>query len=80
MISRADEQLKRAVEYDRLMKVEVDPTWEIVFRVMRDLWLELANETSMNAQRPAREGAAIEPIQLPFKSATTNTPNRDEAA
>src|ERR1700746_4011413 len=76
MISRADEQLKRAVEYDRLMKLEADPTWEIVFRVMRDLWLELANETSMKAQEPARERAAIEPIQFPLKSAKTNRPTR----
>jgi hypothetical protein len=76
MISQADEQLKRAVEYDRLMKLEADPTWEIVFRAMRDLWLELANETSMGAQEPAREATAIEPIQLPLKSAKTTTPRR----
>ena len=74
MISQADvcDQLKRAVEYDRLMKSEVDPTWQIVFRVMRDLWLELANETSMSAQEPAREGTAIKQIQRNLKSAKTN--------
>jgi hypothetical protein len=76
MISRADEQLKRAVEYDRLMKCEADPTWEIVFRVMRDLWLEMANETSMSPQEPAPKVTAIEPIQLPLKSARTTTPPR----
>jgi hypothetical protein len=76
MISQADEQLKRAVEYDRLMKAEADPTWAIVFRAMRDLWLEMANETSMSASEAAREVAAIEPIQLSLKSAKTTTPPR----
>jgi hypothetical protein len=73
MISQADvcDLLKRGVEYDRLMKREADANRQIVFRIMRDMWLELANETSMSAQELAREGAAIEQIQLRLKSAKT---------
>jgi len=79
MISQADvcDLLKRAVEYDRLMKCEADATKQIVFRVMRDMWLELANETSMSAQ--AREGAAIEQIQLHLKSAKTTRAPRGQS-
>jgi len=81
MISQADvcDLLKRAVEYDRLMKFEADATKQIVFRLMRDMWLELANETSMSAQELAREGAAIEQIQLHLKSTKTTTPPRGQA-
>jgi hypothetical protein len=69
MISQADacDLLKRAVEYDGLMKLEADPTRQIVFRLMRDMWLELANETSMSAQELAHEVAAIEQIQCDFE-------------
>ena len=65
MISQADAcyLLKRAVEYDRLMKLEADPTWQTVYRVMRDLWLEMANEETMSAQEPAREVVAIEQMR-----------------
>ena len=63
MILPADDLLRRAVEYDRLMKLEADPSWQIVYRVMRDLWLELANEATMSAQEPAREVVAIEQMR-----------------
>ena len=81
MISQADvcDLLKRAVEYDRLMKCEADATKQIVFRVMRDMWLELANETSMSAQEPAGVGAAIEQIQLHLKSAKTTRAPRGQS-
>jgi hypothetical protein len=67
MISQADDLLKRAVECDRLMKLDANPTWQTMFRFMRDMWLEQANETSMNAQKPAREVAAVEQMPRDFE-------------
>jgi hypothetical protein len=69
MISLADacDLLKRAVECDELMQLEADPTRQTVLRLKRDMWLELANKTSMSAQELCREVAAIEQFQFHFE-------------
>jgi hypothetical protein len=76
MTSQADacDLLKRAVEFDGLMKLEANPARQIVFRLMRDMWLELANETSMSAQKLPREVTAIERTGLTLKYVRTSRP------
>ena len=57
--------LKRAAECERLMDGEPDDVRKIAFRLIRDIWIALANEcASMKVEELAQEVAAISQIQL----------------
>jgi hypothetical protein len=65
-----DDLLKKAVECDRLIDLEADPTIKAVLRLIGELWVSLANvSASMSAEELAREVAAVEKIQSAFSSA-----------
>jgi hypothetical protein len=63
-----EDMLKRAEQCERLMDREADNARKIVFRIIRDIWIALANErTSMSPEELAQEVADIAQIQLGFR-------------
>ena len=72
MTSLPDDLLKRAVECDRLIDLEADPTIQAMLKLIAEMWVALANEsTSMSAEELARQIAAIEKIQSQFQPPKT---------
>ncbi len=66
MSSRAG-LLERAAQCEQQMNRETDEVRKAVFRLIRDMWVALANErSSMTATELARQIAAVETIQAGF--------------
>lgn len=63
-MSRQSELLDRAAECQRLMDLSSDPKKKQTFRQLRDMWIELAREsTSMPAQVLAERTSLVERLQ-----------------
>jgi hypothetical protein len=70
--SQQDDLMRRAVECDRLMNLEADPTIQGVLRLIGEMWVASANESaSMCAEGLARQIAAIDKIQSQFRPPKT---------
>jgi hypothetical protein len=63
MLRQAD-LFKRATDCERAFSAEVDPFRKNAFKILRDMWIALANE-SLGLSEPdlVREVAAIEELQ-----------------
>jgi hypothetical protein len=63
-MSRKSELFDRATDCERQMRQAVDPKKQTAFRVLRNMWIVLANESmTMPTDRLAEEILAIEKIQ-----------------
>ena len=69
-MSRQAELFDKAADCERAMNVAADPGQKVTFKLLRDMWIALANESvSMSTPQLVNEIAAIEEIQ----SAATGT-------
>jgi hypothetical protein len=74
MQSRED-LLKRAAECEQLMDGKVDDLRRAAFRLLRDMWIALANESAaMAPEELAQDLAAIAQIQLGLQMASEDGP------
>jgi hypothetical protein len=63
-MSKQSELFDRAAECERLRNLETDKIKKTTFRLLRDMWIVLANEIgTMPAEHLAKEIARIEEIQ-----------------
>jgi hypothetical protein len=63
-MSRQAELFEKAADCERAMELATDPWQKITFKLLRDMWIALANESlSMSKLQLANEIAAIEEIQ-----------------
>jgi hypothetical protein len=63
-MSRQAELFDKAADCERGMNTVSDPWQKVTFRLLRDMWIALANESvSMTKPQLANEIAAIEEIQ-----------------
>jgi len=63
-MSRQAELFDKAADCERAMNVASDPWQQVTFKLLRDMWIALANESlSMSKLQLANEIAAIEEIQ-----------------
>jgi|HubBroStandDraft_6_1064221.scaffolds.fasta_scaffold3291592_1 hypothetical protein len=63
-MSRQAELFDKAADCERAMNTASEPWQKVTFRLLRDMWIALANESlSMTKPQLANEIAAIEEIQ-----------------
>jgi hypothetical protein len=63
-MSRQAELFDKAANCERAMNMAADPWQQVTFKLLRDMWIALANESlSMTMPQLAAEIAAIEEIQ-----------------
>ena len=63
-MSRQAELFDKAADCERAMSVASDPWQKVTFKLLRDMWIALANESlSMSTPQLTNEIAAIEEIQ-----------------
>jgi len=63
-MSRQSELFDRAAECERLTQEASDTGKQTAFRMLREMWIALANESSsMSSQMLAKEIAAIDELQ-----------------
>ena len=63
-MSRQAELFDKAADCERAMNVASDPWQKVTFKLLRDMWIALANESpSMTKPQLTNEIAAIEEIQ-----------------
>jgi hypothetical protein len=63
-MSRQAELFDKAADCERAMNGASDPWQKVTFKLLRDMWIALANESlSMTKPQLANEIAAIEEIQ-----------------
>jgi hypothetical protein len=68
MMTSQSNPLDRAAEWDGLMRQEPDEVKKTIFRLLRDMWVALANESGlMSAETLAQEVAAISEIEHRFR-------------
>jgi hypothetical protein len=63
-MSRQAELFDKAADCERAMNMATDPWQKVTFKLLRDMWIALANESlSMTTPQLVNEIAAIEEIQ-----------------
>jgi hypothetical protein len=68
MMTSQSNLLERAAEWDGLMKREPDEVKKTIFRLLRDMWITLANESALMSEKTlAQEVAAISEIEDRFR-------------